>query len=130
MLVLPDHKVLSLAVLKKIQKLLEQGATILGSKPERLVSLVGGKSAQQEFHQLADRLWGVKRADKGQIKIGKGRLIWGQKSREFLQSDGVAFDFEVLNVEKQSSYQYIHYTIKGADVYFVCNQTDQPQTIA
>ncbi len=129
-LVLPDHKVLSLAVLEKVQTLLKQGATVLGPKPERLVSLVGGESAQRKFHKLADRLWGSNPAATGQKRVGNGRLVWGQTSREFLQRDSIALDFEVLDVEKQSDYQYIHYTIGDADVYFVCNQTDLPKSIA
>ena len=128
-LVLPDHKVLSLAVLEKVQTLLKQGATVLGPKPERLVSLVGGESAQRRFHRLADTLWGSDPATMGQKMIGKGRLVWGQTSRAFLQRDGVAPDFEVLDVEEQLDYQYIHYTIEDADVYFVCNQTDQPRSV-
>ncbi len=128
-LVLPDHRVLSLAVLEKIQSLLQQGATVLGPKPARLVSLKGGESAQRTFHKLADTLWGHKPAATGQTKIGKGRLVWGQTSRAFLQSDRIAPDFEVLDVEAPLDYQYIHYSIDGADVYFVCNQTDQPQSV-
>jgi hypothetical protein len=129
LLVLPDHKVLSLAALEKVEKLLEQGATVIGPKPERLVSLVGGEKAQHEFHKLAEELWGTNAAKTGQKNIGKGRLVWGMNSREFLQSDGVAFDFEVLGIDKQEDYQYIHYTINGDDVYFVCNQTSQPQSV-
>ncbi len=128
-LVLPDHKVLSLAALEKVEKLLEQGATVLGPTPERLVSLVGGEPAQQKFYALADKLWGTDPTDLKLKKFGKGRLIWGQSSREFLQSDGIAFDFEVLDVEKQSDYQYIHYTVDDADVYFICNQTDLNKSI-
>lgn len=128
-LVLPDHKVLSMAVLEKIEQLLEEGATVIGPKPERLVSLVGGKSAQQKFHKLADKLWGAKMSGTWKKKIGNGRLICGQSSRKFLQSEGIAFDFEVIDSEKQLDYQYIHYTIDDADVYFVCNQTGQTKSI-
>jgi len=128
-LVLPDHKVLSLAVLEKVETVLKQGATVLGPKPERLVSLVGGESAQREFHRLADTLWGSDPATTGQKAVGNGRLVWGQTSHAFLQRDGIAPDFEVLDVERQLDYQYIHYTIEGADVYFVCNQTDQLKSV-
>jgi len=128
-LVLPDHKVLSLAVLEKLQALLKQGATVLGPKPERLVSLKGGKSAQRRFHRLSDKLWGTETARTGQNKIGRGRLVWGKTSREFLQGDGIALDFEVLGTAKQLEYQYIHYSIEGSDVYLVCNQTDQPKSV-
>lgn len=129
MLVLPDHKVLSLAVLEKVQALLKRGATVLGPKPERLVSLKGGKSAQRKFHRLAAKLWGSDPAQTGHKGIGKCCLAWGQTSRQFLQADGLAPDFEVIDVKDQLDYQYIHYTIDGTDLYLVCNQTDQAQSV-
>jgi len=125
MLVLPDHKVLSFAALKKVESLLAQGATVLGPKPERLVSLVGGDAAQREFHALADKLWGDSPAAAGKKRVDKGRLVWGTSSRVILQADGLVPDFEALNTERQADYEYIHYTIDGADVYFVCNQTTE-----
>jgi len=128
-LVLPDHKVLSLAVLEKVHSLLKQGATVLGPKPERPVSLVGGKYAQRTFHRLTDTLWGSNPAATEQKKVGNGLLVWGQTSRAFLQGDGVAPDFEVLDVERQLDYQYIHYIVESADAYFVCIQTDQSQSV-
>ena len=128
-LVLPDHKVLSLAVLEKVKSLLNQGATVIGSKPERLVSLVGANKAQQKFHKLANQLWGENPAGARQKMLGNGRLVWGQNSREFLQNEGVDFDFEVINPENQLDYQYIHYTIDESDVYFISNQTDQSKSV-
>ena len=128
-LVLPDHKVLSLAAIKKVMELLLQGATVIGPKPERLVSLVGGSVAQADFRKLADELWGEIPAEKGQRKIGNGRLLWGQTSRELLQADGIAPDFEALDAERQADYEYIHYTIDGADIYFVCNQTTEMRKV-
>jgi acetyl esterase/lipase len=41
-----------------------------------------------------------------------------------LQADGIAPDFQSLDGNDQKHFQYIHYVIGGADVYFVCNQTD------
>ena len=128
-LVLPDHKVLSWAALNKVNELLGKGATVLGPKPERLVSLVGGEAAQRQFYELADNLWGKEPADSGKRTVGKGRLVWGQTSRELLRSDGVALDFEVIGVQAQSDYQYIHYTVDNADVYFVCNQTNRATNV-
>jgi hypothetical protein len=128
LLVLPDHRVLSLAALEKVGELINQGATVLGPKPERLVSLVGGQEAQTRFHALADELWGTDPGETGLQHIGKGRLAWGVTSRDFLQSEGLPCDFEVIGHATQSDYQYIHYTIGDADVYFVSNQVNAPQT--
>ena len=128
-LVLPDHKVLSLAALNKVEELLAEGATVLGPKPERLVSRVGGDAAQRKFHALANQLWGERLKDQGTRQVGRGRLIWGHSSHEFLQADEVAPDFEALDAERQADYEYIHYTLDGADVYFVCNQIEETRSV-
>ncbi len=111
--------------MNKVGELLTQGATVLGPKSERLVSRVGGDAAQRKFHALAKRLWGEQPEETGLRQVGRGRLIWGHSAREFLQADGVAPDFEALNAERQADYEYIHYSLDGADFYFVCNQTEE-----
>jgi hypothetical protein len=128
-LVLPDHRVLSLAAINKTSQLLKAGATILGYKPERLVSLQGSEAAQRKFHLLTDDLWGKSPSETGIRKIGKGRLIWGINARDFLQNEGVAPDFEAMGAGKDSRFDYIHYVINGSDFYFISNQTDQKQTL-
>ncbi|MDF1570535.1 MAG: glycosyl hydrolase [Bacteroidales bacterium] len=130
LLVLPDHRVLSLAALEKVGQLVKQGATVLGPKPERLVSLVGGQGAQTRFHEMADALWGKVPGETGTQHIGKGMLAWGVTSSDFLQNEGIPFDFEVIGHTNQSDFQYIHYTIGDADVYFVSNQANEPRTAA
>lgn len=129
LLVLPNHRVLSLAVLEKVEDLLNQGATIIGPKPERLVSLIGGETARQRFHTLADELWGIDPTETGSKLIETGRLVWGVTAREYLQQEGVPCDFEVTDREDQWDYPYIHYVVDDAEVYFICNQTDQFQRI-
>jgi len=126
LLVLPDHKVLSLAALQKVDQLLGQGASVLGPKPERLVSLVGGAESRQQFKELAGQLWGDASAASGEKQIGKGRLIWGKTARQVLVEDGISPDCE-FEAAKDSMLDYIHYRIEGMDVYFVCNQTKQTE---
>ncbi len=122
LLVLPDHKVLSMAALKKINDLLRGGATILGPKPQRLVSLVGGDSAQKQFMTLSDELWSDTQS--GQKKIGNGTLIWGEETRDVLRSLKVAPDFVVNDNLTKGAIDYIHYEIDDGDLYFVCNQME------
>ena len=128
LLVLPDHKVLSLAALEAVERLAREGATILGPKPERLVSLVGGEKAQERFTQLADALWGKNPLKTGVKTIGKGKLIWGKTSRQHLADNGVHPDFIAMRGDA-TDYEYIHYTIDDADVYYVCNQTERPRRV-
>jgi len=128
LLVLPDHKVLSMAALQKVNELLGKGASILGPKPQRLVSLVGGAESQKRFRKLADKLWGDNSAASGEKQIGKGRLIWGKTARRVLVEDGVCPDCE-FEAATDSTFDYIHYRIDEMDIYFVCNQTGQTEDV-
>ena len=121
-LVLPDHRVLSLAALKKVETLVRGGATVIGPKPLRAVSLVGGEEGRAEFKALADGLWGagIKEATtSGTRKVGKGRIAWGMAARDLLQADGVASDVAFEDKKMGSSINWIHYRIGDADVYFL-----------
>jgi len=118
-LVLPDHKILSLGALKKIDKLVRAGATVLGPKPLKAVSLEGGTKGKELFGKLADGLWGQSTSDKGSRKIGKGRVAWGMAGRDLLYADGIASDVTFHGVDKVSGMDWIHYRIDDADVYFV-----------
>ncbi len=125
--VLPDHKVLSLAVLKKIEELLKAGATVLGPKPEHMVSLVGGEAAQEIFSSLVTAIWGQNPGPEGRRQYGQGTLVWGMNAREYLLSTGLSPDCELIGANGEPRYDFIHYTIGGADVYFVSNQTPDTQ---
>lgn len=129
LLVLPDHRVLSLAALEKTAALLKEGATVLGPKPERLVSLQGGQKAQERFQQLADRLWGASPPEKGSARAGKGRLAWGVTAREFLRQEGIPADFETGGGSDAHRVDYIHYRAGEADLYFLANQTEHSLAI-
>jgi hypothetical protein len=125
LLVLPDHRVLSLAALKKIKELVYNGATVLGYKPLKTVSLTGYPQCDKEFAELADLVWGPASQTDGAHYFGKGTVIWGYKARNVLLPMGIKRDFKgpAKNID------YIHYTIDDADIYFVCNQTDQTQDV-
>jgi hypothetical protein len=128
-LLLPDHKTLSMAVLEKLEKLLKQGATAIGNKPENLTSLVGGEKEQQQFSELANKIWGEENTEKGTKKYGKGSVNWGVLAREYLLEEGIPADFNVLGNDSKTDFDYIHYKISDSDVYFVSNQTEERKTI-
>jgi hypothetical protein len=128
-LVLPDHKVLSMAVLEKLEELLQEGATVLGHKPTSSVSLVGGAENKKQFRDLANNIWGEETSEKGEKQYGKGKLAWGFSAREYLLEKGILSDFEVIGNDSKTDYDYIHYTIGESDIYFVTNQTTERQKI-
>jgi len=126
-LVLPDHKVLSLGVLKKVDKLVRAGATVLGPKPLKAVSLEGGAKGKKLFQKLADGLWGQPASDKGIRKVDKGRIAWGMKARELLDADGIAPD--VAFEGEASGIDWIHYRIGERDVYFVAELDGKARSV-
>ncbi|MPM69413.1 hypothetical protein SDC9_116358 [bioreactor metagenome] len=129
-LVLPDHKVLSMDALKKIEHLLSQGAEIIGYKPEHLVSLVGESKTQSEFHKLTEKIWGTSASKKGIKKYKKGVVAWGISARDYLMSKNLLPDFKILNdTVNTDNFDFIHYKFDNKDIYFVSNQTDKAQEI-
>lgn len=128
-LVLPDHRVLSLAVLEKLEKLVRKGAHVLGQKPLKAVSLVGGPDADKKFQKLADKIWGSASDPQGSHEYGKGRVSWGVTAREYLTSNSIPADFSIEGNDSKTDFDYIHYKNGTAHFYFVSNQTDQPQHI-
>jgi len=128
-LVLPDHKVLSLAVLEKAEQLIKDGATVLGAKPEKQISLVGGTEAQKKFNKISAKIWGDASSEKGEKQFGKGKVAWGMTAREFLLKNKIPTDFDVLENDSKTDFDYIHYKLGESDVYFVTNQTAERQKI-
>ena len=121
-LVLPDHRVLSPEVLKKVDKLVRAGATVLGPKPLRPVSLDGGAEGKELFKKLADGLWGSGDQSEDAIggrRVGKGRVAWGMPARDLLQSDGIASDVTFQDKRIASAINWIHYRIDDVEVYFL-----------
>ncbi|MGC3958956.1 MAG: glycosyl hydrolase [Verrucomicrobiota bacterium] len=117
-LVLPDRDIISLPVLRKLKQLVAEGATIIGTKPVRSMSLENYPKQDAEVKKLAEQLWSG--------KLGKGRVIADKTAREVLLADGVKPDFEpvspVLN--------YIHRRDGGAEIYFVASRTNVPTSVA
>lgn len=111
-LVLPDRDIISLPVLRKLKQLVTEGATIIGPKPARSMSLENYPKQDAEVKKLAEQLWSG--------KSGKGRVIADKTAREVLLADGVKPDFEpvspVLN--------YIHRRDGAAEIYFVASRTN------
>lgn len=119
-LALPDHKVLSYDALKKVKDLLRQGATVVGPKPEKCVSLKGGSKTAQRFSKLAGKIW--KSNDGNSVtRFGKGTVVTGMTAREYLLSSGVKEDFRIAEDPALKNFDYIHYTLDGRDLYFISN---------
>ena len=124
-LVLPDHDVISLPVLRKIKELVAAGATVIGPKPARAEALENFAGTDAEVRKLADELWG------GQA--GAGRVIADKTAREVLQRDGIIPDFSAVRRGKVKhgapmDLDFIHRTDGDAEIYFIANRTNYSES--
>lgn len=122
-LVLPDLKTMPIAVLEKIEKLVLNGATVLGPKPSRSPSLTGYPHIDQRVRSVAERLWGECDGTKvPERSYGKGRIIWNRdRSRQILQSRNIGPDFSFVPTGG-ADLDYIHRRATDSDIYFVSNK--------
>lgn len=121
-LVLPKLKTMRPELLKKLKKLVSDGAIILGPRPERSPSLENYPNADAEVKNLATELWGninctfIKEHD-----FGKGKVLDGMDVQEALNEVNIIPDY---NPEKTDSTLFIHRTLAEGDIYFVSNQSN------
>jgi hypothetical protein len=127
LLVLPEREDIDLDVLKKIEQMVKDGATVVGRKPTRSNGLADHIRRDAEVRQIADRLWGP--CDGGTVKehaCGQGRIIWGKPLRDILEERGIGPDFAAYSPRSDIQYplDYIHRRTPNTDIYFVSNKTD------
>jgi alpha-L-rhamnosidase len=109
-LALPDHQVMSLKALRKINELVENGATIIGVKPLTTASLVGGIEAEKEREAIVNRIW-------SKIKPVSAKAA--------LKEMSVLADCEFINKPSGKIFDYIHRTHENVDFYFISNQNKE-----
>lgn len=129
LLVLPDREDIDLSVLRKLERLVQNGASILGRKPTRATGLTGYPGSDQAVQTIADRLWGD--CDGHSIthcRFGEGHVYWGVAEREILQSRGIGPDFQFSSNDSECELDYIHRRDENADIYFVRNPRSEPTT--
>lgn len=123
MLVLPELKTMRPELLEKIASLLNDGAVILGSAPERSPSGKDYEKADQQVKALADSLWkGLDGKQTQAVQRGKGWLLYGMSMQEALEKIGCVPDCQI---PETSPVLYAHRQAEGKDIYFLSNQSDQ-----
>ncbi|HEY5393047.1 MAG TPA: glycosyl hydrolase, partial [Hanamia sp.] len=126
-LVLPKLKTMRPEVLKKIRQLVNDGAVILGPKPDHSPSLENYPDADKEIKRLASELWG--NIDEKNVKVhhyGKGMVIDGMDMQEALNLIKVPPDYKT---DGDDSTLFIHRKLSNGDIYFVSNQTEKTISI-
>lgn len=125
-LVLPERDDINLDVLKKLERLIEQGATVVGPKPSRSNGLYNYIERDTNIKQLADKLWGsCDGTNVKENKIGKGKIFWGRSLRDVMQEKGIGPDFTYTTTSGEDDLDFIHRKTKEEDIYFVSNKTNE-----
>jgi len=128
---IPDRVDISLEVLKSLEKLVNDGAIVIGTKPERSTSLKNYPACDDEVKAIADKLWG--KADGITIlsnDYGKGKVYWGKSVKEVLEEMNIPPDFQVKGITNDHyEIDYIHRETESEDIYFVSNSTRSEQKI-
>jgi hypothetical protein len=136
-LVLPHRQTVAMSppVLRKIKNLVKDGATVLGPAPQRAPGLSNWPKCDEDVRALARELWGENPGAAGELKIGRGRVIWGRNPAEVVAADRLAPDVEFLDltpaqIEKRFDdvtvpLDWIHRRDGNTDIYFVANIGDR-----
>lgn len=133
-LVLPaDLHVLSLPLLRSIHSLVEQGAVLLGPKPEGSPSLADGANAKAEVEKLAADLWGSGADAAAGHSFGKGKVYSGKSIEDVLAAEndgrdlewnapenvGEAVPYPLPVIDSEEDLDFIHRRDGQRDIYFV-----------
>ncbi|MHB1457308.1 MAG: glycosyl hydrolase [Armatimonadota bacterium] len=116
-LVLPETRVMTPQLARRLKELVQAGATIIGIRPETSPSLNDYPKCDAEVKQLADELWA--NCDGKTVKerkFGKGRVVCGIAPEKYLAKIGIKPDFT-----GDDRMHYIHRVDGGTDIYFVAN---------
>jgi hypothetical protein len=126
-LVLPENGRMRPELLRKINELIQGGATIVGPKPLQSPSLAGFPAADDEVRALAADIWGDLDGESRTIRqVGEGTVIWGWPLDRVMAQQDVAKDFEYAR-GLDSEVAWTHRRDGDTDLYYIANVTDQPR---
>jgi hypothetical protein len=123
-LVLPKLNTIRPELLAKIKDLVQQGAVVLGPKPDRSPSLANYPEADKQVQSMAAELWG--NIDGVTTKVnhyGKGLVISGMDMQQAFDLIKVIPDLKITNSQ---SVLFIHRQLADGSIYFISNQNDAP----
>lgn len=123
LLVLPNEKSIKPELLKKIQKLVNQGMILVGPKPEKATGLKDYPLSDKQVESIANELWGDIDGRKITVnEVGKGKVFWGITPQEVLELLDVQPDFGFQSNYSDTHLDFIHRYTHTEDIYFVVNR--------
>lgn len=126
-LVLPDETGMNPQVLKKIEKLIREGATVVGSKPSHSHSLRNREANDKLVTDMAVAIWGdVDSVHVREKRYGKGKIIWGKTIKQVLKERGLGEDFLFQSNTYKDTLDFIHRSTGREEIYFIRNVKNTP----
>lgn len=148
LLVLPAFETMTPDLLRKIEELIREGATVIGNPPRKSPSLEDFPDGDLEVEGLAKNIWGS--LEKPQLAeesiYGGGKIFWGgnlnpeavksdsnplqarlypdyETTAEILEKIGVLPDFDCAS----GKIRYIHRSLTetGQEIYFISNRSGE-----
>ncbi|MCU0779461.1 MAG: hypothetical protein MUF86_17605, partial [Akkermansiaceae bacterium] len=84
---LSDDKQMDLSVLRKIERLVNEGMVLVGNPPQRPFGLTGYPGSDAEFKDLVQKLWGEVAGSSPVVRpYGQGRVFIGQPVSQALKA--------------------------------------------
>ena len=126
LLLLPERNDMDLDVLRRLEQLVREGATVVGPKPTRTGTLDGFPKRDRQVAALADRLWG--KCDGTTVlenPYGKGRIIWNRPLPEVFAGMGLTQDFSFKGMDGRTRLDYLHRNTGSVDIYYVNNRNER-----
>lgn len=115
LVVLLSQKTMSVEMMAKIKDLVNDGAAILGDKPQWVYGLYDYKQREERLKLMADELWGDSSVMTSR-KVGKGIVFSNISIEAALNRVGLSKDFE-----SDQELNYIHVKDQEHDIYFLSN---------
>ncbi len=135
-LVLPQQRLMTPELLRKIRDLVRSGAVVYGPPPLHSPSLKGYPRCDDEVRKLVAELWVDCDCDEeAQLErtFGKGKVIWGTSLATVLARSRLEPDFAYRNSEFAGGatppVRHIHRSLPDRDIYFVANLGDAPASV-
>ncbi len=119
----PYSKHMSLPVLRAIEKLVKDGATVAGPKPSDDPSQADDHA---EFDRINTELFGD---GTGVRTVGNGKVYAGQSLADVFSAMKVAPDFDYTKPESDANLQFVHRKLDNGDIYFINNRNDRDETV-
>jgi hypothetical protein len=115
-------KKVTLPVLEKVLEMVQDGAVLIGTRPEGSPSLSDDPT---KVEAVLNKLW----PGEDMATVGKGRVFNSGKTEAALKAIGLEPDFTYAKPKDDSHVMFIHRKLSKGGLYFLANRIDRAETI-